>query len=134
MGASAASLSYGQPLLDSIRHDLGLGPAGAGLTVTITQLGYAVGLVLAVPLGDLLERRRLVTVMCCLNAGTLAVCGASPVAAVFFAAGAVVGVFAATAQILVAFAANLAAPRGARRSARARCCCGVCRRCGGARP
>lgn len=111
VGASAASLYYGQPLLDSIRQDLGLGPAGAGLTVTITQLGYAIGLILAVPLGDLLERRRLVTVMCCLNAGTLAVCGASPVAAVFFAASAVVGVFAATAQILVAFAANLAAPQ-----------------------
>ena len=110
VGASAASLYYAQPLLDSIRHDLHLGAAGAGLTVTITQLGYVVGLVLAVPLGDLLERRRLVTVMCCLNAATLALLGASPVAAVFFAGSALVGVFAATAQILVAFSANLAAP------------------------
>ena len=111
VGASAASLYYGQPLLDSIRQDLRIGPAAAGLTVTITQLGYAVGLMLAVPLGDLLERRRLVTAMCCANAVALALCGLSPVAAVFFVASALVGVFAATAQILVAFAANLAAPQ-----------------------
>jgi predicted MFS family arabinose efflux permease len=110
VGASAAGLYYAQPLLASIRHDLGLGPAAAGLTVTVTQLGYAVGLMLAVPLGDLLERRRLVTVMCCVNAATLALCGASPVAAVFFVTSALIGVFASTAQILVAFSANLAAP------------------------
>ena len=110
VGASAASLYYAQPLLASIRHDLRLGPTAAGLTVTITQLGYAVGLLLAVPLGDLLERRRLVTLMCCVNAAALALCGAAPAAGVFFAASALVGMFAATAQILVAFAANLAAP------------------------
>jgi predicted MFS family arabinose efflux permease len=110
IGASAASLYYAQPLLASVRDDLHLSSAGAGLTVTITQLGYAVGLVLAVPLGDLVERRRLVTIMCCLNAVTLALCGASPNALVFFVTSALVGVFAATAQILVAFAANLAAP------------------------
>lgn len=111
VGASAASLYYAQPLLGSIRRDLRLGPAAAGLTVTITQLGYAVGLLLAVPLGDLLERRRLVIAMCCANALSLAACGLSPAAGVFFVASALVGVFAATAQILVAFAANLAAPR-----------------------
>lgn len=110
IGASAASLYYAQPLLASVRDDLHLSSAGAGLTVTITQLGYAVGLILAVPLGDLVERRRLVTIMCCLNAVTLALCGASPNALVFFVTSALVGVFAATAQILVAFAANLAAP------------------------
>lgn len=110
VGASAASLYYAQPLLASIRQDLHLGAAGAGLTVTITQLGYAIGLVLAVPLGDLLERRRLVTAMCCLNAAALALLGASPDSAVFFVGSALVGVFAATAQILVAFSAGLAAP------------------------
>jgi len=110
VGTSAASLYYAQPLLASIRHDLDLGPTAAGLTVTITQLGYAVGLMLAVPLGDLVERRRLVVIMCCLNAATLAVSGASPNALVFFVTCAMIGVFAATAQILVAFSANLAAP------------------------
>jgi predicted MFS family arabinose efflux permease len=110
IGSSAASLYYAQPLLDAIRRELAIGPAAAGLTVTVTQLGYATGLMLAVPLGDLLERRRLVMVMCCVNAAALALCGASPDAAVFFVASALIGVFAATAQILVAFSAGLAAP------------------------
>jgi len=110
IGSSAATLYYAQPLLAFVRDDLGLSSAGAGLTVTVTQLGYAVGLILAVPLGDLLERRRLVTFMCCLNAVTLALCGTSTDAALFYVTSALIGVFAATAQILVAFAANLAAP------------------------
>jgi predicted MFS family arabinose efflux permease len=111
IGASAASLYYAQPLLAWVRDDLHLSSTGAGLTVTITQLGYACGLMFAVPLGDLVERRRLVLIMCCLNAASLALCGASPDAAVFFISSALAGVFAATAQILVALAANLAAPQ-----------------------
>lgn len=110
IGATVANLYYAQPLLAFIRDDLNLSSAGAGLIVTVTQLGYAVGLILAVPLGDLVERRRLVTVMTCLNAATLALCGLSPDAPVFYVASALVGVFAATAQILVAFSANLAEP------------------------
>jgi len=110
IGSTVANLYYAQPLLAYVRDDLHLSSAGAGLTVTVTQLGYALGLVLAVPLGDLLERRRLVTVMCCLNAGTLALCATSTTASVFYVASALIGIFAATAQILVAFSANLAAP------------------------
>lgn len=110
IGSTVANLYYAQPLLAYVRDDLHLSSAGAGLTVTVTQLGYAVGLILAVPLGDLLERRRLVTVMCCLNAVTLALCGAATLGWEFYVASALIGVFAATAQILVAFSANLAAP------------------------
>jgi len=110
IGSTVANLYYAQPLLAYVRDDLRLSSAGAGLTVTVTQLGYALGLVLAVPLGDLLERRRLVTVMCCLDAGTLALCATSTNASVFYVASALIGIFAATAQILVAFSANLAAP------------------------
>jgi predicted MFS family arabinose efflux permease len=110
IGSTVANLYYAQPLLAYVRDDLHLSSAGAGLTVTVTQLGYALGLILAVPLGDLLERRRLVTVMCCLNAATLAVCGTSSTASVFYVTSALIGVFAATAQILVAFSADLASP------------------------
>ena len=110
IGSTVANLYYAQPLLAYVRDDLHLSSAGAGLTVTVTQLGYAVGLILAVPLGDLLERRRLVTVMCCLNAVTLALCGMSTAGSEFYVASALIGIFAATAQILVAFSANLAAP------------------------
>ncbi|HET9173393.1 MAG TPA: MFS transporter [Actinospica sp.] len=110
IGSTVANLYYAQPLLAYVRDDLHLSSAGAGLTVTVTQLGYALGLILAVPLGDLLERRRLVTVMCCLNAITLVLCGSATSGSVFYLASALIGVFAATAQILVATSANLAAP------------------------
>lgn len=110
IGSTVANLYYAQPLLAYVRDDLHLSSAGAGLTVTVTQLGYALGLILAVPLGDLLERRRLVTFMCCLNAVTLALCGTATTASVFYVASALIGMFAATAQILVAFSANLASP------------------------
>ncbi|HWG25374.1 MFS transporter [Actinospica sp.] len=110
IGSTAANLYYAQPLLAYIRDDLRLSSAGAGLTVTVTQFGYALGLILAVPLGDLFERRRLVTIMCCLEAATLAFCATSTAGTEFYVASALMGVFAATAQILVAFSAHLAAP------------------------
>ena len=62
-GMTVASIYYAQPLLEAIRATLGLNVTAAGLIVTASQLGYAIGLVLLVPLGDLLERRKLVVAM-----------------------------------------------------------------------
>src|SRR5215469_8177230 len=58
-GAAVASNYYAQPLLHTIGAALGVGEATAGLLVTAGQVVYALGLALLVPLGDLLERRRL---------------------------------------------------------------------------
>src|SRR5258707_15270413 len=62
-GAAVASNYYAQPLLHTIGAALGVANATAGLLVTAGQAGYALGLALLVPLGDLLERRRLITRM-----------------------------------------------------------------------
>src|ERR1700749_2743468 len=62
-GLSVANNYFAQPLLPVIKSDLGMSESVAGLVVTIAQVGYAAGLVFLLPLGDLLERRRLVTVM-----------------------------------------------------------------------
>src|SRR5262245_3022473 len=59
-GLIAANLYYAQPLIGLISAEIGLTPAAAGLIVTMTQIGYGAGLLLIVPLGDLLETRRLV--------------------------------------------------------------------------
>ena len=72
-------------------------------------MGYAAGLVLLLPLGDLFERRRLVTVLSVCTAGFLTVAGASPSIGILLPAVALVGVTSTTAQILVPFAASLAA-------------------------
>ena len=62
-GLVAANLYYGQPLAGPISRELGFSPAATGLIVTLTQIGYGLGLLLIVPLGDLLENRRLVLVL-----------------------------------------------------------------------
>ena len=112
-GATVANLYYGQPLLDVIARDLGVSAGAAGLLVTATQVGYAAGLLLIVPLGDLLERRRLVSRMLCVTAAALALTAAAPAFAVLAVALAVVGVTSVVAQILIPFASSLA-PAGER--------------------
>jgi predicted MFS family arabinose efflux permease len=114
-GIAVANLYYAQPLLETIGATFGVNEAAAGLVVTVTQIGYACGLVLLAPLGDLLENRRLIlTVMC----GTLvALAGATlaPAFPVFLAASLAIGVTTVVAQILVPLAAHFAEPgkRGA---------------------
>ncbi len=107
-GLAVASIYYAQPLLEEMRAALGMTVAYAGLIVTASQLGYAAGLVLLVPLGDLLERRNLVSVMAIGIAAGLAVIGFAPNAPVLLAASAALGAMSVVAQILVAFSADLA--------------------------
>jgi predicted MFS family arabinose efflux permease len=108
-GATVANLYYAQPLLDTIARALNVSPGTAGLLVTATQFGYVAGLVLIVPLGDLLERRRLVSRLLVLDAVALALACAAPSLGVLAVALAVVGVSSVAAQILVPFASSLAA-------------------------
>ena len=72
-GLIVANFYYAQPLIGLISHDLGMSPAAAGLIVTMTQIGYGAGLLLLVPLGDLVENRKLV--LCVMSVATLALVG-----------------------------------------------------------
>lgn len=108
-GAAVANLYYAQPLLDVIARDLGVSSGAAGLLVTASQVGYAAGLVLLVPLGDLLDRRRMVSRMLLVAAVGLAGAAAAPSFAALAAAIAVVGVTSVVAQVLVPLAGSLAA-------------------------
>ncbi|HEV7528569.1 MAG TPA: MFS transporter [Solirubrobacteraceae bacterium] len=108
-GAAVANLYYAQPLLSTIAHDFGTSDGTAGLLVTASQVGYAVGLVLLVPLGDLLERRRLITGVLVVTALALAATAAAPSFSLLAAALLVVGVTSVVAQILVPLASTLAA-------------------------
>jgi len=67
-GLMVASNYYAQPLLDAIANAFMLSPNQAGFIVTTAQLSYAVGLLLLVPLGDMLERRGLIIGMSLLSA------------------------------------------------------------------
>ena len=63
-GAAVANIYYAQPLLSTMADEFSVSDGTAGLLVTASQVGYAAGLVLLVPLGDLLERRSLITASC----------------------------------------------------------------------
>jgi predicted MFS family arabinose efflux permease len=110
-GLSVANMYYSQPLLDTIGHELHLSAGITGLVVTVTQLGYAAGLVFLLPLGDLLERRRLVVVMAVGAAIALALMAHSTTAAALLTGALAVGLLSVLAQILVPLAATLAGPR-----------------------
>jgi len=107
-GLTVANLYYAQPLLSELRGTFGISSTAAGSLVTVTQLGYAAGLLLLVPLGDVTEKRRLATVLLSLTVGGLVLAGLAPDFAVLLAASAIAGTTLVVAQILVPFAADLA--------------------------
>lgn len=107
-GAAVANLYYAQPLLDTLARAFGVPLHIAGLIVTVTQLGYAAGLMFVVPLGDLLERRRLVVTVTLCTSVALVFAARAPDIGWFAVASLAVGVTAVVAQILVPYAAHLA--------------------------
>jgi predicted MFS family arabinose efflux permease len=108
-GAAVANIYYAQPLLSTIARDFSVSDGTAGLLVTASQVGYAAGLVLLVPLGDLIERRRLITGILLVTALALAATAAAPNLTLLAVALLVVGVTSVVAQILVPLASALAA-------------------------
>jgi len=109
-GLAVASNYYVQPLLDTIAHQFSLSVSLAGFIVTTAQLGYACGLLLLVPLGDMLERRGLIVSMSLLAAGGMIVTALSSSLPVMLLGTVITGLFSVVAQILVPLAATLAAP------------------------
>lgn len=107
-GVTVANLYYVQPVAGLIAGDFGLSIASAGLFVMVTQLGYATGLLLAVPLADILENRRLIVGLLALLVLALAALTLAPNAVLFMAASVLVGVTSSVVQIIVPFAGHLA--------------------------
>lgn len=109
-GACVANIYYAQPLLDAIARDFSVDPASIGAVVTLTQIGYALGLLFLVPLGDTLNRRILVASQMFISAVALLTVAMTTSALIFFIALMVVGLLAVIVQTLVVFAADLATP------------------------
>ncbi len=112
-GVAVANLYYAQPLLGAISASLGLPPAAAGFSMTVMQVGYGVGMLLVVPLGDRFENRSLIVTAFAVAAAALLCAGLARSAPVFLAAAFCCGVAASVAQVIVPFASSLADP-GAR--------------------
>ncbi len=106
-GALVANLYYAQPLVAAIGPDIGISRDLAGSIVSMTQIGYGIGLFFIVSLADLVENKKLVLVT--LGLTTLGLVGAaiSTGPRSFFAASLVVGVCSTGAQVLLPFVAHL---------------------------
>ncbi|MBO9353430.1 MFS transporter [Bordetella petrii] len=109
-GLIVASNYYMQPLLHTIGEQFGLSETAAGGIVTTAQLSYAAGLMLLVPLGDMVERRALIVAMTALGAGGLLLSACATSITMLLAGTAITGFLSVVAQVLVPFAATLAAP------------------------
>ncbi|MFB9834140.1 MFS transporter [Actinoallomurus acaciae] len=107
-GMTVANLYYAQPLLSSLSAFFGIGTAAAGALITTTQIGYVAGMLFLVPLGDRVEKRRLVVLLLSVTTLALVVAGTAATFPVLLAASLVAGGTSVVAQILVPFAAGLA--------------------------
>jgi len=110
-GLSVANVYYAQPLLDALAADFGISQAAVGGVVSATQVGSALALLLLVPLGDRLDRRRLMGAqLLALIAALLLVAGAQSARMLLLAMLGVGLLGTAMTQGLIAYAASAAAP------------------------
>jgi predicted MFS family arabinose efflux permease len=107
-GASLANLYYAQPLLPAIAAQFGVSDGTAAICVTVAQIAFSVGLVLIVPLGDLLDRRRLIPLLLGVCAVALGGAAGAPSLALLAAALALAALSSVVVQVLLPFAGTLA--------------------------
>jgi predicted MFS family arabinose efflux permease len=107
-GVAAANLYYAQPILSTIARTLHTSSGTAGLVVTFSQIGYAAGLALLVPLGDLLTRRRLIPAVLAVTTAGLIASASAPGIGPLIAAALVTGTGTVAAQLVIPMAAHMA--------------------------
>lgn len=109
-GAIVANIYYNQPLLREIGASLGASPESLGLIPTLPQVGYALGLLLLVPIGDSQERRRWIVGLTGAISLTLVAVALAPNLPLYLAASLLMGMASVVPQMLVPFVAHLAPP------------------------
>lgn len=107
-GASVASLYYSQPMLGILGTEIQVSGRAAGWIPTLTQLGYALGILLLAPLGDRYDRRIIILIKAALLCAALLMAGLAPSFAPLLAASLTIGLTATLAQDIVPAAAALA--------------------------
>jgi predicted MFS family arabinose efflux permease len=106
-GVTVANLYYAQPLVGPISGSFALNLATAGLIVATIQLGYVLGLLFLVPLGDLVENKSLILLMLCCLIASLLISAAAPSATIFIASSFLLGITAVGTQMILPIAAHL---------------------------
>lgn len=108
VGVAVGNLYWAQPLLANIAAALNVSQGAAGLLITVTQLGYASGVFFLVPLGDTLNRNRLIPII--MGAASIALfgCGVAPGYTLLALSLAAVGFLTISGQLLIPLAGDLA--------------------------
>ncbi|WP_316231890.1 MFS transporter [Bradyrhizobium sp. SZCCHNR1051] len=107
-GLIVANIYYAQPLIGPISADLGLRPQLAGLLVTMSQIGYGAGLLFVVPLGDLIENRKLVITTIIVGAAALGCAALATSPSTFLLSALLIGFGSVAVQILIPYAGHMA--------------------------
>ncbi|MBM0257434.1 MFS transporter [Micromonospora sp. 4G55] len=109
-GLAVGNLYWAQPLIEEIGRSLNVSSAVAASLVTVTQIGYALGIFLIVPLGDVLDRKRMIPLILGLSALALVGAAVAPTFSLLLAALGGVGLTTVSAQLLTPLASELAPP------------------------
>jgi predicted MFS family arabinose efflux permease len=109
-GFAAANLYYAQPLAETMARDFHATAGGVSSALVGTQLGYALGMLLLVPLGDIRERRGVIVTTALAAAVALLAFAAAPTLVLLAAASVLVGLGASVTQMIVPFAIGLGRP------------------------
>ncbi|MEX3786098.1 MFS transporter [Paraburkholderia sp. BR14374] len=107
-GAIVANLYYAQPITELIGPSLHMSGGTASLIVSLTQMGYALGLFFIVPLGDLLENRKLMITTAVVSVASLAIASLMHTPSWFLLMSLLIGFSSVAVQILIPLAAHLA--------------------------
>ena len=110
IGITVASNYYAQPLLHSITDDLHIAVKHAGFIIMAAQFSYAIGLLFITPLGDKMERKRLILILMILSTCGLLISATSKSLWMLMLGTAMTGLFSTVAQVLIPFAATLSSP------------------------
>ena len=106
-GLAIGNLYWAQPLLVQIMTGFGLPQASGGLLITATQIGYALGILFIVPLGDYVERKKLISIVMILTTVTLLFCVLSPSFTVLALSLFSMGIVTVSGQIILPLAGDL---------------------------
>ena len=110
-GVAVANIYYNQPMLADMARTFNVSVHEIGFVATATQVGYAAGMPLFIPLGDFIERRRLIITLFVAVACALACAALSTTLQSLIVTSFLIGVTSVIAQIIVPLASDLAAPK-----------------------
>jgi predicted MFS family arabinose efflux permease len=107
-GVIVANIYYSQPIIELIAPDIGLSATAASLIVSLTQIGYALGMLFLVPLADLLENRKLMIITALVSVVSLLAAAFTTQPHAFLLVSLMIGLSTVSVQILIPLAAHLA--------------------------